>query len=255
LKQIRTIAIAGTGNVAFHMGTAFRDAGISITGVYGRNARKRSELAQKLGVKELESVQDLDADLILICVKDDAIEEVSNSVKANLFVVHTSGSIPLQALSVHSRAGVIYPLQTISEGIKLDFSAIPILIEASDSEDLKALAELTSGISEDIHVVNSSDRETLHMAAVMVNNFTNHLVLTAKEIVKAHGLDWKLLLPLLQETSRKLKLAEPEETQTGPAKRGDLKTMEKHLSKLKESDQLLYRLFSERIMQTNTKTK
>ncbi len=247
MKSIQTIAIAGTGNVAFHLGKAFKDAGLEITGVFGRDEKKRSALAKQLNTREVEKANDLHADLVLICVKDDSIEEISNKIDSELLVVHTSGSIPMNVLHMHQNYGVIYPLQTISKEVKLDFTRVPFLIEASDSEQLKHIAELSARISEDIQVVNSQDRETLHMAAVMVNNFTNHLVATAKSILDEHGLDWKLLLPLLQETTRKLNDSDPLAAQTGPAKRGDLKTIEKHLSKLKESDQILYKLFSERI--------
>ena len=247
MKSIQTIAIAGTGNVAFHLGKAFKEAGIEITGVFGRDQKKRSALAKQLSTREVEKANDLYADLVLICVKDDSIEEISNIIHSEQLVAHTSGSIPMNVLNMHPNCGVIYPLQTISKDIDLDFTQVPFLIEASDSEQLKRIAELSARISEDIQVVSSQDRETLHMAAVIVNNFTNHLIVTAKSILDDHGLDWKLLLPLLQETTRKLSDSDPLAAQTGPAKRGDLKTIEKHLSKLKESDQILYTLFSERI--------
>jgi predicted short-subunit dehydrogenase-like oxidoreductase (DUF2520 family) len=247
LNSIQTIAIAGTGNVAFHLGKAFKEAGLKITGIYGRNSKKSFELAELLESNVISKPEDLCADLVLICVKDDAIEEVSNLIHSEIFVAHTSGSIGINALGKHKNAGVIYPLQTMSQSLEVDLTKAPFLIEASDTETLKRLAELSACVSEDIHVVNSEDRETLHMAAVMVNNFTNHLVATAKTILDEQGLDWKLLLPLLQETSQKLKYLDPENAQTGPAIRGDQKTIEKHLSKLAKSEQQLYQLFTERI--------
>ena len=88
--------------------------------------------------------------------------------------------------------------------------------------------------------------------AVMVNNFTNHLYALIEKYCKDEGLDFYLLLPLIQETAARLEDASPSKTQTGPAIRGDDATIEKHLDLLNKYPQLkkIYELFTESISQS-----
>lgn len=245
--SINSVSIAGTGNVALHLGCALRDTGIQIDKVYGRDISKAKQLAEILGAEPVSDIHQLKSDLVLICVKDDAIQEISQQLNADIAVCHTSGSIPMEALNKHGKHGVFYPLQTFSSERNVSIENVPLLIEASDRAFLTDLAELAARISENVQVASSEERKQIHLAAVYVNNFTNHLIDTAKELMDERGLDWKLILPLLKETVAKLEDLDPDEAQTGPAKRNDNKTITEHLSMLPEDEKELYKLISQRI--------
>ena len=154
----------------------------------------------------------------------------------------------MHILSNENRKGVFYPLQTFSKNSLVAFKEIPICIEASVTSDLKILKELGESLSEKVIEINSEERSKLHLAAVFVNNFTNYLYRISNEILAESKLPFDLLKPLIAETARKIETLSPKDVQTGPAKRNDLKTIEKHLYLLKDSPyKQLYQQLTEAI--------
>jgi predicted short-subunit dehydrogenase-like oxidoreductase (DUF2520 family) len=154
----------------------------------------------------------------------------------------------LDALSEKNRKGVFYPLQTFSKNREVNFNNVPICVEATEAEDLKLLMNLGKSLSEKVVEVNSEERTKLHLAAVFVNNFVNHLYAIGDDILSDNELPFDLLHPLIEETASKIKTLAPSQVQTGPASRGDQKTIEKHLHLLKEGPiSVLYQQLTESI--------
>ena len=152
------------------------------------------------------------------------------------------------------RAGVFYPLQSFSNDRNIDFSKIHICVESKIKTDLSILKNLAKCIKSSVFAVNTKQREQLHLAAVLINNFTNHLFLEAAEICKNNSLPFELLKPIIKETFEKLEILSPKNAQTGPAIRRDKKTINKHL-KLIESPDLksIYKVFTLAIQKNNEK--
>ena len=173
------------------------------------------------------------ADLYLLAVTDEVISKVAGTLPEEAFVVHTAGGVALEVLN-QNRAGVFYPLQTFSEGRNIDFSKLPIGLESKDASDLPLLEQLVQALGARSFHMNSKQREHLHLAAVLVNNFTNHLFAEAASICSQNYLPFELLNPLIQETVNKLEYLSPKAAQTGPAIRHDQKTIEKHLTLIQE---------------------
>ena len=227
------ISILGTGNVAWHLYRIFAmSEDIEVIQIIGRNPT-----AMNLEPEDAQDVSGFsniaDADVFIIAVKDDAITEVSEHLlhKKGL-VVHTSGSVAMDALSKHRRRGVFYPLQTFSADRKVDFGSVPLCLEAGDPKDLEVLKKLASTLTNKVYEVNSEQRKALHLAAVFGNNFTNHLFYIAQQLCEKNGLAFEMLHPLLKETVDKIGSIPPRDAQTGPARRGDSKTIERHLKQL-----------------------
>lgn len=177
-----------------------------------------------------------EADVYIVGIPDDAIPLFSEQLPFhNKFVVHISGGVEMNALSPKNRKGVFYLLQSFSKSRDIDFTTIPICIEAENESDLKLLHKLGSYISEKVVEVNSDKRLNLHLAAVFVNNFTNYMYQIGSDIANESDLPFDLLQPLIAETAMKIVSLSPVDAQTGPARRNDLKTIEKHLHLLKES--------------------
>lgn len=244
---MQKIVILGAGNLAFHLFKAFQSAkDIEVIQIYNRSKQALKDFEKKVPVTS--SIGELKpADVYLVAVTDDAVKEVVKSISGmNALILHTSGSVPL--LNSAKRNGVFYPLQTFSKNTEPDFSQIPICIEAAEEEDLKILKKLGESISQKVFPITTAQRKSLHLAAVFACNFTNHLYRIAEEICEEKGVSFEILHPLITETARKIQLDSPKNVQTGPAKRGDQKTIDFHLSQL-DSPELkeIYTLLTESI--------
>lgn len=243
------IVIIGTGNAAWVLGRKLRKAGHNILQVFGRDNKTASDLAYELNTESTNywNVVNREADIYLVAVSDIAVEDVVRELRLkDETVVHTAASLPLDVLKEHaSHYGVMYPVQSMRrEGTRLPET--PLLINASDRPTLTALDRLAHSISEQVVEADDDTRAKLHLAAVMVNNFANHLYALAAEYCTQERLDFGLLLPLIQETAARLHEIPPGQSQTGPAVRGDVATIEKHRRLLLNHPELakLYDLFT-----------
>ncbi len=242
------VVILGTGNLAHHLFNAFVTSdGISVTQVVGRSATDTATFSSTTAVStNYDEIHD--ADVYIIAVSDEAIAEVSaHVVHKRGLVVHTSGATDMQIIHAKNR-GVFYPMQTFTKNRPIDFGKIPICVEAENPKSLELLKQLAAHISNDVKEINSQQRKKLHLAAVFANNFTNHLYGIAENVCKAEGLPFDLLKPLIRETADKALDISPYLAQTGPARRGDEKSMDEHLALLtEENHKRLYNQLSESI--------
>lgn len=229
--MLRTVII-GTGHVATHLFHAFYGANtVEVVQVVGRRESSLAKFAGAVAVSH-NFEQLADADLYLIAVKDDAIAQVSAHLthKKGL-VAHTAGAMPMHCLLPENR-GVFYPLQTFTAGQPVDFATIPICLEAQNKASLGILQQLAATITEKVYEIDSEQRKKLHLAAVFVNNFTNHLYNIGETLCQQAHLPFDLLRPLILETAQKVQSLSPTQAQTGPARRGDQKSIQAHLSLL-----------------------
>lgn len=248
------IVLLGSGNVATHLGRAFKMAGQSIVQVWSRDISNASELADTLAAEPISEMFDLDrsADLYIIAVKDEAIREVALALEiSDKLIVHTSGSTGLDILDgVSSRIGVFYPLQTFSKTKSVDFRQIPIAIEGNTADITSTIRAIADRLSERVIELSSEQRKALHIAAVFACNFTNHLYALSQELLKEQKLDFDLLRPLIAETADKIQMNDPISVQTGPAIRDDKTTIQAHLNLLHDKQELmeLYQKLSQSIV-------
>ena len=199
-----------------------------------------------------------DADIYIIAVKDSAIQEILENINLNedQLIVHTAGSVPMSILDGFTNCyGVFYPLQTFSKSRKVDFSNIPICIEANHPSTTMKLEKLGERLSSSVNQINSEERKSLHLAAVFVNNFVNHFYSIGAEILHDKKLDFGLLKPLIRETAEKINTLHPLEAQTGPAKRNDQSIINAQLKMLHDQPeyQKIYSFVTESIFQLQQK--
>jgi len=231
-----TIVILGAGNVATHLCTALEaSSSAKVLQLYSRSSVSKGNFPKDVEI--ISSLSNLrEADVYIIAIPDDAIASFSEVLPCkNKLVVHTSGSVPMLALSEYNRRGVFYMLQTFSKESKVLFSEIPICLETEVAVDMKTLETLARSLSNTVVEISSEERARIHLSAVFVNNFVNHIYRIGSDILKTQNIPFHLLEPLIQETARKIKVLSPEAAQTGPAKRNDKKTIEKHLHLLQDS--------------------
>ncbi len=245
------IVILGAGNVAKHLVNAFAYAeGLQVVQVYNRSKRGLSAFKENPTTTDIDALAE--ADLYILAVADDAIEVLSESLPlSGRLVVHTSGSVSIDHLSNKNRKGIFYPLQTFSKDKEVSFEGIPICLEAEDSGDLELLENVAEAISKKVYHINSAQRKSLHLAAVFVNNFVNHLYQIGSEICEANEVPFEVLAPLIEETANKVKELPPKKAQTGPAKRQDITTIKKQLDSLADPiHKEIYELLTDSIIST-----
>lgn len=241
MSSIKNIIFFGAGNVASHMAVALKKKGFRILQVYSRTSRSAKQLAVKVKADAVVSISSIrkDADLYIVSVSDNVLQELLFGLDLHdRLIVHTSGFHELRILkNVSLHYGVLYPLQTFSRNQSVDFSKVPICIEAGKSADVKRLKSFASVLTSDIRVMDSTSRRIVHLAAIFACNFSNFMYSVAEEILSEKKIPFEVLRPLILETALKVMKENPGKVQTGPARRGDGKVMEQHLKMLSDKDQ------------------
>ncbi|SNR33637.1 Rossmann-like and DUF2520 domain-containing protein [Lutibacter flavus] len=245
------VVLLGGGNLAFHLTkNLLNNKAVNLIQVYNRSIDKIQYLKSKTAITDNLNALEA-ADIYVVAVADNAISEVSSKLNfKNKLVVHTSGAANLNELKSKSNKGVFYPLQTFSKENKIDFTSIPICIEAETKTDLDLLEKLAKSIAKKYYLINSEQRKHLHVAAVFVNNFVNHLYHIGNEICEENGIPFEILHPLIEKTSKKIVEIPPLKAQTGPAKRNDTKTIKNHKAILNKQQKEIYNLLTKSIQNT-----
>ncbi len=233
------VVIIGKGRLASNLAPALMEAGHEVMMV---NSRTLEALPRE-------------ADVFIIAVKDDALAEVIARVakgREDQLIAHTAGSMSLALFEGSTRHyGVFYPMQSFSKERRVDFHEIPIFLEASDSESLEILHALAETITGSVYELTTSERKYLHLAAVFACNFANHCYVLAADVLEQHGLPFSVMLPLVDETARKVHQLHPSDAQTGPAVRYDQNVIDMQSQLLSDnpSMQQIYNLLSQSIHQ------
>jgi predicted short-subunit dehydrogenase-like oxidoreductase (DUF2520 family) len=250
------VTIVGTGNVATVLGKKMKHAGIQIVEVVGRNEEHTRNVAALLSASPCTDILKIRllSDLYILAVSDNNIEEVAASLNiGNNIIVHTAGSVSMNVLKNHKHTGVIYPLQSLSAA-KTSLPTIPVLINGESQATLEILTKFCSIWADNVSVATDDQRLKMHVAAILATNFTNHLYALSERICNSEHLDFKMLVPLIEETASRLRQYSPLTVQTGPAARRDTATIQNHLQLLSSdpSTQQVYRLLSESIARLQT---
>ncbi|SHL33306.1 NADP oxidoreductase coenzyme F420-dependent [Chryseobacterium carnipullorum] len=241
------IVIIGSGNVAYHMAKAFSLKNTPLMQIFGRNAVELEKISEELKVPySTEHLEE--ADLYIICVSDNSVENVSKMItKKDCLVAHTSGSLPKEVLSGPYRKSSFYPLQTFSKSKELEYKKIPFFIETENEKDQQLLFDLASQISDNVMESSHEKRKYIHLTAVFACNFVNHLFARAKEVSDSQEIPFDYFLPLIDETVKKIHEIEPKEAQTGPAVRNDVRVLELHEQLLKDESLKIYKTMNHSI--------
>jgi predicted short-subunit dehydrogenase-like oxidoreductase (DUF2520 family) len=237
-----TLSIIGAGNVGTHLALRLHEQGFPIRQVFSRKRAKAKSLADRCEAEAISSLEELDkeSDLYLFAVPDDALPELASELDLEeKIAAHTSGAAPADALKECTPfCGVIYPMQSFTRTAETP-TEFPVAVHSEVDAVEKVLAKLARSLTKTILLLDDRQRLTLHVAAVLVNNFPNHLYTLADQLLSPAGIDFRVMHPLLIETTRKALAETPIAAQTGPAKRTDYKTIQAHLDLL--SDRPFYK--------------
>ena len=250
---MKNIILVGSGNVSTHLGIALKNCNYNIVQVYSRNIENAKKLAQKLNTDFTNDLAQLKStDLIIVSVNDDTISTVLSKLK-NTAIVHTSGSVGMDVFEPNfSDFGVFYPLQTFNTDIELTISEISFCIEGNSKAFEKELIIIAKNLSSNVITMNSEQRKQLHIAAVFACNFSNKMFSIADDLLTEKDIDFKILLPLINQTIAKLNTNKPKTVQTGPAIRKDMHVIQEHINLIQQEDiKELYQKISNSIIKTH----
>jgi predicted short-subunit dehydrogenase-like oxidoreductase (DUF2520 family) len=238
VNTVRKICMIGAGNMATNLAFALYQKDFRILQVYNRTKKHGLDLARMTGAKYISDLKRLsvDADLYIISVSDDALKEVVDKIGSmNKLLVHTSGSVEMNALSHKSaNVGVIYSPQTFTRSQPVSFRGLPVLIEANSRENELQLKKVALKLTGKVFYADSHKRKVIHMAAVFAGNFPNLMYAIAEDILEKEGFDLEILLPIIRQTASNASTKNPFQFQTGPAIREDKEILKEHLGLLNE---------------------
>jgi len=247
------VVFIGSGNVATILARRMQRKGYSIKEIYSQDISNATTLADEVGAKAVASLQDItkESDIYILAVSDRAISSIATQVSfPGKLVIHTAGSIPQDVLKAMSdRYGVLYPIQSLRKNMHAD-TPVPFLIEGNNKDTTKQIEDIAKSISDSVAFGDDTTRLKLHVAAVFACNFTNYMYVQSAAFCAKEGIDFTLLQPLIEETANRLRDNHPSKVFTGPASRGDINTVNKHLSLLQAYPDLysLYEMISDNIM-------
>lgn len=255
-----SIVMIGAGNLATNLAKALYRKGFRIEQVYSRTKESARTLANAVEAAHTNDLQEIvrDAKLYIVSLKDSAFTGLLTEIAAHkpgALLVHTAGSLPMSIWQGHAgRYGVFYPMQTFSKLREIEFDEIPFFIEAAHPEDVELLKAVAATLSTKVYEATSEQRKSLHLAAVFTCNFTNHMYALAAELLEKYQLPFDVMLPLIDETARKVHELEPHAAQTGPAIRYDENVIRNHLALLADDPEMqrLYELISQSIHHRST---
>ncbi|MBS1615002.1 MAG: DUF2520 domain-containing protein [Bacteroidetes bacterium] len=249
-----TYALFGTGNMAWLLATRMTAAGHICVGAWGRNAEAMNALCDAYYLPRLAAPEQLNdgPDAVILALSDDAIPSLISRLSLRYStLIHTAGSVPLSLLEGHSNhIGVVWPVYSIRKDSLPAHRSFAALIEANTPVAKIAVREVAKAICDQQYEAGSEQRAWMHVAAVMGNNFVNHLLGIAASISATQEVPLSILQPLLEQPLQDMRTKQPFEVQTGPARRHDSASMQRQLDMLatKPEWQELYRAASASIM-------
>ena len=254
------VVILGSGNTATILSKVISKAGHKIVQIASRNEQNAKMLAQLYSAVSsgLEVSKFEKADIYIVALQDVALDHIEKFTGLkNKLVVHTAGAVSINALkNISGTYGVLYPLQTLSKN-SVHIPEIPFLVDGNSAETLYRIKDFAKSLSDDVHHANDKERLNYHVAAVFVSNFTNQLYALTEMFCKKENLDWKTLFPLINETKNRAEEMSPFLSQTGPALRDDIFTLNRHLQALSSHPDMkyIYLKLSESIIKLHRKSR
>ena len=231
------VVVIGSGNVAESLAQAVAEAeGLELVQLFARNEERGRKVAE-LAKCEWSNTRLAEADLYLISVSDNAVADVAKELQVaeGAVVAHTAGCCPLEALAPHTHRAVFYPFQTFSVGRKVDFTKGYIFVEGATDHALRVVDEAAHRLTQKVLPADSARRAVIHLSGVFACNFANAMYANAAEILAKEGLPFDIVAPVIEETAKKVVESQnPALSQTGPARRGDTQTLERHRKMLAE---------------------
>ena len=254
-SPIENITVIGAGNVGSQLCKHLHFRGYKIDAIINSGSNVSEKFLDDISSVHVDQIRNLPAesDAYLIAVSDDQYEDViAEFPYRDKLMIHTSGSFESEKFEkITKRWGCLYPLQTISKIKEVNWENVQFFTECAQEKDYLKMSTLCKKAGFIYQYANSEKRKQLHVAAVVSNNFTYHLLSLVKTHCLKNNIDYNHLRHLIELSIENITKENPFVLQTGPAVRKDSKLIEKQLDMLKNEHELkeIYDLFTRQIIQ------
>ncbi len=243
---MKTINIIGAGRVGMTLGRCFVQSNLATLQAITCRTREKAEAAcQFIGAGKPYLFEDTlpNADIYLITTLDDAIQTTAHRIVQSLtqpaVLVHCSGNLPSSILRSSNHAvASIHPVRSFADAAlaSANYAGTLHAIEG-DALALQTLKPLFEAIGGQCFEIEVSEKSKYHAGLVIANNYLTTLHYHATQLLMNAGLseaDAKSInTEMMQQALQNLQQRPHAAALTGPLKRGDLNTVQKHLEVLK----------------------
>ncbi|WP_313523965.1 Rossmann-like and DUF2520 domain-containing protein [Anaerotignum sp.] len=239
----------------------FIQHGITVSGFFGRTLEHTQEACQMTGTKIYNSLNKIvdENDVLWITTPDDTIPTIEKEIsKLNVkgkSICHASGSLSSAALQFSKNAGAavysIHPIYAFSHKT-VDFKELQNVKFSLEGDFLREnddmVLQMMDKIGNFYFIRSAKTSATYHLANVFVSNLTLALLDIGVSYFQDMGLSEQeaisAVMPLIKGNIRNIEEKGFLSSLTGPVPRGDWKTVQRHLSVVKEEDKEIYQKLS-----------
>ncbi len=240
------MGVIGAGRVGAVLAAALGAAGYPVAAVAGESAASRTRIETLLPGVEIAkpTVVAKACDLLLLTVPDDVLDNVvrmlvaSGAIRAGQLVVHTSGRHGIDVLrpvvEIGGHVAAMHPAMTFTgTDVDLDRLAGCVFGVTADPAERAAVERIVHDLGATSMWLDEADRGLYHLALAHGANHLVTLVSQAMQLLRQTGAQdpSAVLRPLLTAALDNV-LSYGDAALTGPIVRGDLETIESHLSTL-----------------------
>ena len=237
-----TIAVVGSGNLGRVLALALDRAGYRVVEVVNRDASRARKLARQVGARavRLDNETALSADMLCVCVTDDAIRSVAaalaktKTVWRGKVVVQTSGAYASDELRTLQRKGAsvgsAHPMQSFVKTSKPDLRGVPFALEG-DAAAVRAAGAIARALGGEPFTIHAKDKVLYHAMGAFTSPLLVSLLSTGERLGNAAGLSEprKVMQRILRETVENFLMDGSDAAFSGPIKRVDVQTVTRHL--------------------------
>jgi hypothetical protein len=238
------ITLIGTGNVASFWAKTFHGNENYLLSAIGSNPEKTLIFKTENKLPLDVDFPHTDADIVLVCVQDRFIDSVLQTLPDDLPIFISAGLFSIEPYP-QKNLGVIYPLQSLDKRALPSPGEVPLLLEVTSKNDLLAI-QLVERNGFSYQKTDEKTRFHAHLSAVFINNFGYFIMKQGLDLFKNPSLSTAIFNPLIQKTLANIIIEK--DLQTGPAKRNDQVTIERHLTMLDDDRKKIYSFLSDAIV-------
>ena len=267
IERMPNTFVVGAGPVATALAGALRLGGVPVLGLWARNPATARAAAAVSGVAAFSSAPPdllLEADVVVIAVRDDAIASVARMLVATGLItrhhvlVHCSGVVSAEEAfaDVRDRVGgvaILHPLRAIPDGsAAMRAMAGTVFGIEGDERGVSRARGLASALSGTTLELSGEQMAAYHAAAAIASNYLVGLLDAASVLLEKVGIGGEAgvqaLLSLVEGTLENVRAHGLKESLTGPIRRGDRETIERHLRTLPAELSDVYRTLGRRVL-------
>ncbi|MEJ7600726.1 MAG: DUF2520 domain-containing protein [Kofleriaceae bacterium] len=265
-----TTFFVGAGRVATAIAGALRLSGVPVVGLWARRAAQARAAGSTAGVAAFSSAPPdvlLESEIVVLAVRDQAIGEVAQMlvgtglINKRHVLLHCAGAASASELLGGVREsvagiGTMHPLSAIADG-RIAMRALKGTVFGIEGDDRgrAAASRLVGAIGGVVLALDSTQMPAYHAAAALASNYIVSAIDAAAAILAGAGVPAdkaaQALVPLAEGALRNIAARGTTAGLTGPVRRGDAVTIQRHLEALRGRPELVevYRALARRAVE------